>query len=176
MARRFSTGPHTAPGRCQARSAFSATTKFKVDLGKSNGDSLTLAFNTLYNRASSLGTITGNYTAVSTSIVFADNGSRVVFARNAATGCVLDGQVAFINPRYNAYDVSVSYASCNGIDGVLNDATITGLGPLDNTVSPEQAKIELSGTADGTKVALVETLDRSELCRAGGSRGRDAGS
>lgn len=94
-------------------------------------------------------------------MVFSVNGTGVVFAQDATSGRVISGTVSIINASYNAYSVTISYASCQGQYAILNGAQLTGLGTLDNTVAPERGVVGVSGTAGATKVAIVETLNRT---------------
>jgi hypothetical protein len=154
-------GTGTVSGTVHQRSTFSATTQFTTDGGHSSSDTLSMTFNVLYNRPSSLATIAGNFTEMGSGTVFSVNASGVIYAQDAASGCVLNGTVSIIDASYNAYGVSIGYASCVGAYAVLNGLTLTGLGTLDNSVVPERAIIGLSGGSGTTRVALVETLSRS---------------
>ena len=155
-------GTGTVTATIHQRSSFSATTQFTTDAGNANSDSLSMTFDTRYNRASSLATISGNYTESGTGTVFTVDANGLIFAQEpAAIGCVINGTVSIIDARYNAYSVSVSYASCVGAYAALNGLQLTGLGTLDGSVSPERAIIGLSGASGSTKVALVEVLTRS---------------
>lgn len=154
-------GTGTVSGTIHQRSTFNATTHFTTDAGQSTSDTLSMTFDSLYNRPSSLATIAGNYTEAGTGTIFSVDANGVLFAQDAATGCVINGTVSVIDANYNAYRVSVSYARCTGQYAVLNGLQLTGLGTLDNTVSPERAVIGLSGSSGATKVALVEVLTRS---------------
>ncbi len=154
-------GTGTLAGTIYQRSTFTATTQFTTDAGHSYSDTLSMAFNALYNRPSSLATFAGNYTESGSGTVFSVDANGILFAQDAASGCVLNGTVSIIDPRYNAYGVSITFASCTGQYLVLNGLQLTGIGTLDNTVSPERAIIGLSGSAGTTKVALVEILTRN---------------
>lgn len=155
-------GTGSVAGTIHQRSSFTASTQFTTDAGHAFSDTLTMTFDPLYNRASSLATIAGNFTEPGSGTVFSVNGDGTIFAQaGPAIGCVINGKVSIIDANYNAYGVSVTYASCVGPYAVLNGLTLTGLGTLDNTVVPERAIIGLSGTAGGTKVAIVEMLSRS---------------
>lgn len=117
-----------------------------------------LAYETLYDRDSSLAMISGNYQAVQEVLNIAANG--VMFSQNAGTGCVVNGQVTVINAAYNAYDVSFIYGNCLGQEAILNGSTFTGLALLDNTTLPEEIGIAVTGDVAGVQVSLVLILER----------------
>ncbi len=77
------------------------------------------------------------------------------------TSCVITGTVAVVDPLYNAYDVSYTYASCVPPADVLNGLTFTGIATLDNTAAPESliAGVTANDTTDGYSIVLV--LDRN---------------
>jgi hypothetical protein len=156
---RHATG--TVSATVQERAALTATLQLKTDAGTSFSDTLSLAFNRLYNRPSSIAGIAGNFSEAGTGAVFTLSSDGQIFAQDPTSKCVITGTVSLINATYNAYGVSISFASCIGQFAVLNGAQLTGVGALDNTVTPEQAIIGLSGTAAGTKLALVEVLTRT---------------
>jgi hypothetical protein len=154
-------GTGSVSGNVQERASFTATTQFRTDGGTSYTDTLSLTFNSLYNRASSLTTIAGNFAEAGTGTVFSVTGTGTIFAQDATSGCVINGAVSIINAAYNAYGVSVVYELCTGQYAVLNGVQLTGIGALDNSVSPERAIITLTGAAGATKIAFVEVLNRT---------------
>jgi hypothetical protein len=154
-------GAGTVAGTIQQRSSFAATTQFTTDKGASYPDSMSMTFDPLYNQPSSLATIAGNYTEAGTGTVFSVDGAGMIFAQEgAAIGCVINGRVSIIDATYNAYAISLSYASCVGQYAVLNGLTLTGLATLDNKALQERAIIGLHGSSGATKVAVVATLNR----------------
>ena len=152
-------GIGTVSGTVHQRSAFTATTQFTTDAGSPSSDTLSMTYNTLYDRPSSLATVAGTFTEQGTGTVFSIDANGMIFAQ--AGSCVISGAVTIIDATYNAYRVSVSYANCAGQYPTLNGVTLTGLGSLDNSVSPERAVLGLSGTAGTTKLAIWDVLDRS---------------
>jgi len=77
------------------------------------------------------------------------------------TQCVVNGTVSIINASYNAYRVQYSYANCTGSAATLNGVQFSGLGTLDNTVSPERAIVGVTGQSGSTKLAIVWSLPRT---------------
>ena len=154
-------GTGTLSGTVTQRVSISAMTQFQTDKGTSSSGSLSLTFESLYNVASSLATISGNYTDPNSGDVISITSSGAVTWQDAETGCVGNGTISIISATYNAYRVQFSYGNCTGGAAVLNGAQFTGLATLDNAVSPEQAIVGVTGQGNGTTYALVLTLNRS---------------
>lgn len=148
----------SATGTIQERQSLTVTTNCTTDLGGTFSNSASLTYDPLYDRDSSLSVIAGNYDDFG--LVLNVNANGVMFEQDPATGCVVNGQVSIINSQFNAYDVSITYSNCVGNFAVLNGATFTGLGILDNTVTPEQAVVGLTGTVGGVIFSIVFTLPR----------------
>ncbi len=129
-------GTGTITGTIVERSSLSLQTSFKTAAGNSSSGTMNLTFNPLYNLDSSLATIAGNWRDPDTLAVINVNSNGVVFAQDNVSGCVVNGQIGIINSNYNAYTVSYTYSSCRGFYSSLNATTATGLGALDNSVSP----------------------------------------
>ena len=151
-------GTGTMTGTVQARSSFTAATQFKTDLGATTTDSLSLTFDALYNTASSLAAVAGNYLDNQTGTAVSINSNGVIFGQSATTGCVLNGAVTLINASYDAYQFAVDVANCQGAYAVLNGASLTGIGAIDPTQSPPSLIVGYTGTANGQKVSAVEIL------------------
>lgn len=117
-----------------------------------------MTYDSLYDRDSSLSVIAGNYDDFGVVLNVAANG--VIFEQVPSTGCIINGQASIINSQFNAYDVSITYSNCVGNFAVLNGATFTGLGILDNTVTPEQVTVGLTGAAGGVTYSIVFTMPR----------------
>jgi len=152
-------GTGTASGSVQQRSSLTLNTQFKTDGGASSSGTLNLMFDTLYNRASSLATIAGNYSSNGEVITVDSNGN--VFAQDPTSGCVTNGTVSIINATYNAYKVQFSYANCTGQYNVLNGLQFNGMGTLDNTKSPETAIIGVTAQSGNNRYAAVLQLTRT---------------
>lgn len=148
----------TASGTIQERQSLSVNVACTTSGGGSFNNSATLAYNSLYERNSSLATIAGNYDDFGLTLNV--SGSGVVFEQDPDTGCVVNGQINIINAAFNAYDVSITYSSCQGNAAVLNGATFTGLGTLDNTAVPETAVVGLTGVIQGVTYSVVYVLPR----------------
>ncbi len=99
---------------------------FALDAGGGTA-SVSMAFDTDYNRGSDLATIAAVYTTFD---IFGDSSSFVIDAAgvisgNSVAGCALTGQVTIIDAAFNAYDVALGLANCGGLDGMYNGLGIT---------------------------------------------------
>ena len=143
----------SATGTIQERQSLAVTTNCTTSLGGTFSNSASLTYDPLYDRDSSLSVIAGNYDDGGLVINIAANG--VIFEQDPFTGCVINGQVSIINSQFNVYDVSITYSNCVRNFDVLNGETFTGLAILDNTVTPEQVFVALTGA-----MSVVLTLPR----------------
>jgi hypothetical protein len=153
-------GTGTLSGTVAERSTLNLAIVFTTSAGTATTSNLPMTFNATYDEPSSLATMAGTFTAVDGSVVSVSGGGSVT-GQNATNSCVINGMVSVINPSYNAYGVSYSFASCTGLYAVLNGVTETGLGTLNTVASPVQAIIGVSATVGTQMVALVEVLDRT---------------
>lgn len=110
-----------------------------------------------YERASSLATIAGMYQDSHAVINFAGDGA--IFAQEAFTNCVMNGQVNIIDSAFNAYDVQLGYSNCTGPDANLNGATFVGIGYLLESIDPSDPtfpfmlSVPVIGEVNGVLVA-----------------------
>ena len=154
-------GSGTLTGTLQERATFTATTSFRTSAGNDVSNSVSLTYDPLYDRDSSLQTIAGNFRDIATGAIVSVNQNGEAFAQNPATGCVLNGSVSIINAQYNAYRVEYTYSNCNGENAVLNGLTLRGLATLDNTSSPELLIVGAQGLSNGVGLSVVEILERT---------------
>lgn len=90
-------------------------------------DQISMAFDTIYDRDSSLATVAAAYTAFD---VFGDPASFSIDSAGALfaqtqSGCVGNGQVSVIDSQFNGYDVEVTVSNCPGLDGTYNGLAVT---------------------------------------------------
>jgi hypothetical protein len=156
---RHGTGSITAT--LQARKTITATTRFQTDSGSVSNGTLNLTFDTLYNRASSLTTLSGNFTNPANNVVVTVGSNGTLFSQDPASGCVLNGNVSVINASYNAYRVQYDYANCVGQASALNGVQFSGLATLDNTVVPERIILGVTGQSGNVKYSVVLQLNRT---------------
>jgi hypothetical protein len=156
---RHGTGSITAT--LQARKTITATTKFQTDLGSASSGTLNLTFDAVYNRASSLTTLSGNFINATNNVVVTVGSNGSLFSQDSVSGCVLNGTVSVINASYNAYKIQFDYASCSGQASALNGIQFSGLATLDNTVVPERIIVGATGQSASTKYSVVLYLNRT---------------
>jgi hypothetical protein len=126
-----------------------------------------LTFDTLYNTASSLSDISGNYMDTSSDdplsgAAVSISGTGAITAQSASTGCVLNGQVSTVSTSSDAYAVSYTLENCAGADAVLNGIALSGLALLNSNASPVQIVLGVRGqSASGSNygIASVFTLN-----------------
>ncbi len=113
-------------------------------------------YSTTYEFSSSLATIAGLYGTTQGVMDIAADGT--IFAQDAFTNCVINGQVNIIDSAFNVYDFQISYSSCTGPDADLNGATFVGIGFLFKVlepIDPSELWIPLTGEVDGVLVARL---------------------
>ena len=145
----------TLSGTVRERATMSVT----VDCTTTAGLQFQLAaipfqYSTIYEFSSSLSTIAGLYGTSEGVMDIAADGT--IFAQDAYTNCVINGQVNIIDPAFNVYDFQISYSSCTGPDADLNGATFVGMGELLKVlepIDPFYLWISLIGEVDGVLVA-----------------------
>jgi len=161
----FADGSHHGTGSIsatlQARKTISATTAFKTDSGNSSTGTLNLTFDALYDRASSLTTLSGNFTNSTDNAVLTVGTDGTLFSQDATSGCVLNGRASLINATYNLYKVQFDYASCVGQTSVLNGVQFNGVATLDNTVAPERIVAGVTGQSGNVTYSVVLQLNRT---------------
>lgn len=145
-------------GTVQERQTMTVAVSCTTTAGLETQFTSTLNYDMTYDRDSSLATIAGNFQGVSE--VFSIAGDGTVFAQNAVTGCVSNGQVSIINESFNAYEVQYSFSNCLAQDSVLNGSAFCGIAVLGNSVSPEVLIIAATGDVAGTLASFIQRLDR----------------
>ena len=130
-------------GSVTARSSLSVTGNFTPASGCSvsvcgspSTSTTSLTFNPVYNQGGALSRIVGNWRDNETGQTVNINSAGVIFAQEAATGCVINGQVSTINTSFNAYAVTYNFASCRFPYNIQNGTTATGLAFVDTSVNP----------------------------------------
>ena len=114
--------------------SFSATVvereTWSGDYSLATGESgtVSLTYNAIYERDSSLDKLTGMWDEEFGVLTFDPDGS---FFEQDSFGCVFDGQATIIDAEYNVYDLSMTVSMCDDADGdysglaVLVDSTTT---------------------------------------------------
>lgn len=132
-------------GSITARQSMTATVSYTpapgcapTVCGNAQSGSLSLTFNPVYNQGGALSRIAGNWQDVETGQIINVNSAGVVFSQEAATNCVINGQVSTINTAFNAYSVSYSFSNCRFPFNLQNGTTATGLAFVDSGVTPNR--------------------------------------
>lgn len=158
----FTDGSHLADcsisGSIVERSALDGTVTCTTSQGSESSVTVNLDYQAIYDSDSSLAMITGTWTDSSdpgTDVVNVDTTGLITGQDGGASGCVYSGQVTLVNPNYNVYDIEWTYSSCNG-DSELDGASFSGLGTIDNTISPTEFVLCATGESGfGNPVSLV---------------------
>ncbi|HEX4050584.1 MAG TPA: hypothetical protein VHY19_06895 [Steroidobacteraceae bacterium] len=149
-------------GTLGENSSLSLTTQLTTADGTTlPSESGALTFNSLYNESSSLSKIAGNWTGTTGDVATISSNGQV-YAQEAASGCVVNGQYSVINASYNVYSLSATYGDCTGSASVLNGQTATGLVTLNDSVTPNE--LEGGGSvslANGTIIVVIASATRS---------------
>jgi hypothetical protein len=154
----FSDGSTYAVGTLNGTVSTEGSITGSVDITTSANTAITsswsLNFSSLYNNASSLSAISGNYTDASSGdplngTTLSISGTGAMTAQSASTDCVMNGQISTANTGNNAYEVSYTLENCGGAYAVLNGISFTGLAILNTNASPSQVVIGVSGTSSG---------------------------
>jgi hypothetical protein len=153
-------GTGTLTGTVQERVRLAGNSNFRTAAGTNISSSVTLDYDSLYDRDSSLQTIAGNFADFISGEIMSINGGTA-FLQDSATNCVINGTVAIIDARYNVYRVEYTYSSCTGQSAVLNGLTFRGLGALDNTSSPEALVITATSLVGTVGYAEIHLLERA---------------
>ncbi len=162
-------GTGTFTGSVNSASTISGTLQFATASNTAINGNWELTFNSLYNTASSLATISGTYTGAppvvsggldplsGSSVTISTAGA--LYAQGSSNGCVANGTITVPNASHNLYQVSYTLANCSGSYAVLNGVQFTGMAEL-NSISPKRLLIAV--TSQGTLVyALVSQLAAS---------------
>ena len=120
---------------------------------------MTLDYDAIYDRDSSLATVAGNYDDGS-GIVTNIAADGTIFDQDPVSGCVTNGQVRVIDSAFNVYDFEFGYSSCTGQNAILNGTSFVGIGTLDDTFTPESLYVVAIGDIAGTLVSSFFGAER----------------
>lgn len=117
-------------------------------------EELSLSFDPLYSQASSLERVAGLYETPTGNVLdIAPDGT--IFAQDARSGCVTNGQVRTIVSFTNMYLYEYGIENCSGPDVIWNGTGFSGLAVLDDRMSPEVLEFAVLGEVKGTPVSVV---------------------
>lgn len=134
-------GAWSMNGTIQERQTISATTIFTTDAGTSTQGTLDLTFDALYNRPSSLATVSGEFAPVNGFPYFIGADGSI---SESELICETNGKISIVNATYNVYRMQLT-TTCDQGGGGHVTTNVSGLATLDNTVSPEGLVLGLSG-------------------------------
>ena len=117
-----------------------------------------MTYDPLYEVSSSLTTVAGDYDDFGQVVSVGSDGS--IFQQDANTGCTMNGQVSIVDPQYNVYRVSFSYANCQGAYAPVNGSRFSGLALYDNTLATHWIIFGVTGVVDGVTYSLVSSMPK----------------
>jgi len=154
----------SASGTIVERSTLNGTIVCTTSMGSQSSVTVNLAYDARYELGSDLATFAGEWTDSSNpgiDVVNIDSVGAITGQDESGTGCVYSGQVSIIDSTYNAYDVEWTYSSCSGQFAILNGITFSGIGAIDNTVSPIEFTVGATAIIQGDEVSLILTYERT---------------
>jgi len=147
-----------ASGLLTERSTLEGTVDCTTAGGTQSSVTVNLEYQPLYDLDSDLDAFIGTWTNSfdpGTDVANVDAMGVITGQDGSGSGCIYGGQVTIIDPNYNAYDVEWTYSSCVGEAAVLNGATFSGIGAVDNTVTPTEFILGATGIVQGNEVSIV---------------------
>jgi hypothetical protein len=145
-------------GMVTTASTLSATLSFTTNGGTTIDGSWSLTYDSYADSTSSLTAVTNTYTDTVTNSTLTINGTGAM-TEQYTNDCVLNGSIATNDSTHNVYEVSYTLESCTGTLAPLNGVQFTGLATLNNSVTPNQLILAVSGSNTTSKYALVWTLN-----------------
>lgn len=148
----------TATGSVYERVRMDITTDCTSAEGTVFGGLINLQFADISARVSGLGAIAGMYNFNDSVLTIDSNG--MLFLQGATTGCVIDGQVAVVDPDWNLYVAEFSTENCMNEFTPLNGKVWEGVVSL---VEESGIDVILGGfhtEVDGLAVGLLQTSPR----------------
>ena len=127
-----------------------------VAIGRDNlkKGELSLTFDALYGKSSSLDKVAGNYKVAASGAALSISNAGVVYSQSSTTGCVINGAVAVIDARFNAYGVKLEYSGCTGAASRLNKSTAFGLMMLDDSGKTPQIVMNVQNLRPGYAISI----------------------
>ena len=120
----------------------------------------TWTYNAMYNTPSSLSTLAGTYTGPldgrtsNGTLTINEDGSFT--ESNFGEACVATGQFTIINPTYNAYDLTITFAGTDCYPFMIGSSDI-GVAAIDTSVTPATLTMGYSLLGpDGRYVSVVQ--------------------
>jgi len=145
-------GTGTASGTIHQRSSITATIAFTTALGTAISGQLVLAYDSSYEQASSLMTISGNYTNVRTpgaDVLSITSAGDLTYTDPLTTQCMAVGTVTILNASFAVYAGEMTFSNCTNAYAYLNGVSIQGLASVDPATSPRPLLFLMHGMASG---------------------------
>lgn len=154
-------GLGTVNATVATQSTLDGALSFTTNGGTSITGSWTLGYVSYATSSASLTAVTATYTDTVSGASLTINGSGALTGSNPVNQCVLNGTITAPSSSYNVYQVNYSFGNCAGTAAVLNGVAFTGLATLNNSISPAQLIIAVSGASSTAKYGIVSTLNAS---------------
>ena len=151
-------GVCTLAGSVRARQSFDYEVTCTTSLGTEFGGEISLAYDGVYDRDSSIARIVGTYDNLGDALTIDANG--VLFEQSVGTGCVINGNAAVIDPEWNLYEVTFVTESCGGLYAPLAGASWSGLATLLDEQGVAFVLGGFTAQVDGKAVSLILTLPK----------------
>ena len=162
-------GVGTVSATFSANNTIAGTLNFTTNANTTTSSTWSLTFDSLYDTASSLGTISGGYTEPQPAVTGGSDpmqgasititGLGEITGQGGSSGCVLSGTVTAGNVSYDLYEVSYALSDCTGTYAVLNGVPFSGLAEINRGTSSAQVLFGVTGKSSaGTYYSLVSAL------------------
>lgn len=163
-------------GTLNSQKTLSGTLSFMPAGGSTQGSGWTLSFNTLYDTASSLQTLSGTYgdsaQAVNEGEDPLEGGSVTISTdgqmsgQNPYNACVLNGSATIVDAHHDLYAIQYTLANCvntlNGDFQQLNGVAFSGVADLSSATVPVELLMAVTGEdAAGDHFGIVSQLSAS---------------
>ena len=122
--------------------------------GGGTTSTITWTFDPGYGQPSALSLLAGSWMMPGGSVASISS-TGVIAAHDASTGCTISGHVSVSNTTVNLYNVTATYAGCTGGAFTLNGVALSGLGTLDNSVTPTQFDVALRSANKKTMSGFI---------------------
>jgi len=150
------TGVGSLSGNLDERTSISADIDFTTSRGAASQSTISLSYDPIYERDSSLESVAGNYLDTEKNVVINVNNAGELFSQDPKSQCITNGTVSVIDPAFNLYRVEYTFSNCKGHhQEVLNGAVAEGLATLDDTQSPDALIMGVEVAAAGYAFAGV---------------------
>jgi len=150
------TGVGSLSGNLDERTSISADIDFTTSRGAASQSTISLSYDPIYERDSSLESVAGNYLDTERNVVINVNNDGELFSQDPKSQCITNGTVSVIDPAFNLYRVEYTFSNCKGHhQEVLNGTVAEGLATLDDTQSPDALIMGVEVAAAGYAFAGV---------------------